>query len=290
MLTGAVAGVTRYVMHDSGEESEGEFLASSAQELMQFLETVDGDITVQIAAGTVFELDPFHVDERSIELVAAEGEQPIFRFDDDAHNAAITCVDGRLSVQGIRFESLVSDPDRFGDAPLILCDHGDLSLTHCEITSLYRGCIVLIEAECSVHQTFLSTERHAIEIQPQQGSCVLSIVDCSIESSVAVGVESGGKIGITDSHIRSDVAFETRYLANSMNRLIIEEGANQFDCETADIAVFGIPDLLVDDLDIAQVLPVDWRASTSEPRDLRLRLVSSADEERLVSVRVPVSR
>ena len=287
LAIGAMVGLGLY---GYPERDEG-YLAASAEELRQYLETASGDVTIRIAAGTVFDLDRIELNERSAEIVAMDGKAPVFRFADDAHEAAISCTNGRIELQGIRLESSAPDvaaaSDDFGDSPMVSCENGELILTSCEIAGRYRGCILLQRSECTIHQSQLSTDYSAIELQPDNGRCSLSIFGSTIEANVAVGVESAGNIRVMDTTIRSNVGFETAYRIGLSEKVTITADDNRLECENSVVSVFGVPSFADNETELKQQLPFRWVTNEIEAKNLGLRVFSESGEERSLSVDVP---
>ncbi|MEM7316683.1 MAG: serine/threonine-protein kinase, partial [Planctomycetota bacterium] len=183
----------------SGWKTRSILQADNSDELNEILEEYEDDLVVRLTSGEAYLMEPLEIEERVIEIFAAEGEDPQLIFDLADDESAISIkAGGRLEVTGVRVEILdegdrqhdeddeadeafeeslteIAEPepedeefedDELDREPAITCVGGSLVMTDCHVESLARTCLELIESDANLSETHLETEGLAIFYEP----------------------------------------------------------------------------------------------------------------------------
>ena len=276
-----------------GENDDEHFIADNAEELIEYLEEHDGDLVVELGSDEPFLLGPLEFDDRSVEVFAEEGEQPVLVFRLPPNQSAITHVGGRLTMSGVRMEvhndqrdiEELEGEEEFEFEPLISCVGGSLFLNECVIDSQSRPCIELVESDSELTGMTLESEGHAIRFIPAEDSQLqLESSTVRAESAIGIGDAVQGKLNLQETTFETDYAIELTIDPGLMGKLIVSATGNQFECEEAILAVYDVDQSLLsaEPEEVIARLPFTWTGSDNTQPESVLVLFSEDEQERAI--------
>ena len=218
-------------------------VAESADDLIEFLEELEGDLVIEVDADEPFILPPIELEERNVEIVAGDESDPMFIFRVSHDESAINCGGSQLTLVGIQIEVLEegAEDEEADVEAAINCESGKLILNECEVKSSSRPCIALMASDCELTETSLRSDSQAIVFEPDDDN-VIQIESAAIfgESGIGLSDDTIGTLNIVDTTFETNFAIELTYDPSSQRRVTINATRNRFVCEEALFAVYDV--------------------------------------------------
>lgn len=232
-------------------------VAESAEDLFDHLEEQEGDLLIQLTSDEEFRLPQLYLEDRTVQIVAPEGSEAVFVFDETPEEPGIECFNGRLELVRIRI-SFIEDhdaesagdaedqeEDEIGDeffAPAITCSGGSLVLNACEIDTGLRPCVSLVEADAELVASHLTSETHAINFEPTQTNYLrIDTCEVSAESAIDFVEFTGGRLSMRGTVVQSQFVAEFNVAGDADRQITLEIGENnRFENTEGTFAVYDV--------------------------------------------------
>ncbi|MEM9366855.1 MAG: serine/threonine-protein kinase [Planctomycetota bacterium] len=253
---------------------EGElWVARDTNELLELLSDQEGDLTIKLRAGETYDLDPVELLERNVCLEASPGPAPRLVFADRAEQAALSCVHGRLELQGLQIESVAPTWEDYGDAPLIRCEFGSLLMLDCDVVGERRGAIQLIESDGEIAESHLDTQFDAIVLATTREN-TLAVRDSTLVSDVGIRFEadSTGNLELTNAKFDNRCAIELDHAPDRETPISIKSIQNEFACDESILVIHSEePARPINEFGPAS-LPIRWSSNDTVESDITVTL------------------